>query len=187
MIAALRQYGLLSKQAGGWSLSDTAMEIIHNSEGSQEQVKAIQDAALQPDLFRDLFSSHPHASEDAIKSYLILKKGFLDSGARQAAAAYRETIAFAKLTESGYTANEVDEMANIDTTVGRSAVSSTEASAKVETKANQLATQVLAVSIPRKLSVSIDVRGDQLRREDLAKIKNQFNRWIEGLEEAFEE
>jgi hypothetical protein len=31
------------------------------------------------------------------------------------------------------------------------------------------------------------VRGDELKREDLAKIKSQFNRWIEGLEEAFEE
>lgn len=28
--------------------------------------------------------------------------------------------------------------------------------------------------------------GDELRKEDLTKMKSQFNRWIEGLEEAFE-
>jgi hypothetical protein len=43
------------------------------------------------------------------------------------------------------------------------------------------------VSIPRNFRVDISVRGDELRREDLAKIKSQFNRWIERLEEAFEE
>jgi hypothetical protein len=31
------------------------------------------------------------------------------------------------------------------------------------------------------------VKGDELKREDLAKIKSQFSRWTEGLEEAFEE
>lgn len=55
------------------------------------------------------------------------------------------------------------------------------------TKSAALVTQILAISIPRNLSVDISVKGDELKREDLAKIKSQFNRWIEGLEEAFEE
>ncbi len=50
-----------------------------------------------------------------------------------------------------------------------------------------LLTQSLVVSIPRNFRVDINVRGDELRPEDLVKIKNQFNRWITGLEEAFEE
>ncbi len=29
-------------------------------------------------------------------------------------------------------------------------------------------------------------QGYNSQKEDLAKIKSQFNRWIEGLEEAFE-
>jgi hypothetical protein len=114
MIAALRQYGLINKQLGGWSLSDSAMEIIHNTDGSAAQLKAVQGAALEPILFHDLFATHPHGSEDAIKSYLILKKGFLDAGAKQAAAAYRDTIAFAKLNETGYTPTEEDAMAGTE-------------------------------------------------------------------------
>lgn len=50
----------------------------------------------------------------------------------------------------------------------------------------RLLKQELVVSIPRKFRVDINVLGDELKREDLAKIKNQFNRWIEGLEEAFD-
>jgi len=48
-----------------------------------------------------------------------------------------------------------------------------------------LLAQALAISIPRNLRLEIDVQGDDLRREDLATIKNQFKRWMEGLEEAF--
>jgi hypothetical protein len=49
-----------------------------------------------------------------------------------------------------------------------------------------LLTQALVVSIPRNMRVDISVRGDEIKKEDLAKIKSQFDRWIEGLEEAFE-
>jgi hypothetical protein len=52
---------------------------------------------------------------------------------------------------------------------------------------DNLLKQTLVISIPRDFKVDIGIRGDTLRLEDLTKIKNQFNRWIEGLEEAFEE
>jgi hypothetical protein len=49
-----------------------------------------------------------------------------------------------------------------------------------------LLTQTLVVSIPRNFVVNVAVQGDEIKKEDLAKIKSQFARWIEGLEEAFE-
>jgi hypothetical protein len=49
-----------------------------------------------------------------------------------------------------------------------------------------LLTQAIVISIPRNMKVDVSVRGDEIKKEDLAKIKSQFNRWIEGLEEAFE-
>ena|SRR5947209_1360373 len=49
-----------------------------------------------------------------------------------------------------------------------------------------LLTQKLMISIPRNFEVEIGIRGDELKKEDLVKIKNQFLRWIQGLEEAFE-
>jgi hypothetical protein len=50
-----------------------------------------------------------------------------------------------------------------------------------------LLSQALVVSIPRNFRVDISVRGDELKKDHLMKIKSQFSRWIEGLEEAFED
>ena len=49
-----------------------------------------------------------------------------------------------------------------------------------------LLAQTLPISIPRNLMVDVQVRGDELKKEDLAKIKGQITRWLEGLEEAFD-
>ena len=48
------------------------------------------------------------------------------------------------------------------------------------------AAKIVEVSIPRNFVVNVAVQGDEIKKEDLAKIKTQFARWIEGLEEAFE-
>lgn len=56
----------------------------------------------------------------------------------------------------------------------------------IDIEQKRLLNQELVVSIPRKFRVDINVLGDELKREDLVKIKSQFNRWIEGIEEAFD-
>jgi len=103
LVGAMRQYGLLEKHGTGLRLSDVAMQIIHSAEGSKDQASAIHAAALSPELFRDLDSTHSDASEDAIASFLILKKGFSDGGARLAASAYKDTLSLAKPGGRGYT------------------------------------------------------------------------------------
>lgn len=101
LVGAMRQYGLLEKHGTGLRLSDVAMHIIHSAAGSKEQLLAISEAALTPELFRDLDSTHSDASEDAIASYLILKKGFSEGGARLAASTYKDTLSLAKPTGQG--------------------------------------------------------------------------------------
>lgn len=54
-------------------------------------------------LFLELNRTHADASENAIRSYLITKKQFAEDGARRAAKAFKETIAFAITGKSGYT------------------------------------------------------------------------------------
>ena len=200
LMGAMRQYGLLEKQGAGLRLSDVAMEIVHGAEGSEAQIAAIRWAALQPDLFRELYSSHPEASEDAVKSHLILRKGFAEAGSRLAASAYKDTLALAKLPDSGYSIpGETDEESAGDEveephTLGRILMkemgrgsSVGEALVRADKRFGApLLTQTLVVSIPRNFRVDFTVHGDEIKKEDLAKIKNQFNRWIEGLEEAFE-
>ena len=187
-IAAMRKYGLIEDHESGLRLSDLGMKILHNADDSTERLAAIQEAALKPELFKALRRTHAEASEDAIKSHLVLNKGFSDAGATQCASSFRNTLSIAKLSGSGYSGEE-DEGDDVvekpsDTPTKNVVVTATGNTTK---KVNQLATQVLAISIPRNFSVNIDVRGDELKKEDLAKIKSQFARWIEGLEEAFGE
>ncbi len=108
-VASLRQYGLLDESPNGVRLSDLAMKIVHSPENSDAYTKAVQVAALSPELFLDLRNTHPDGSEDAIKSYLILERGFSEAGARLAASAYRDAISFANFPEVGYTEHEQEE------------------------------------------------------------------------------
>jgi len=189
LIGAMRQYGLLEKQGGGTGLSPTAQRIIRSPEGSEEHAAAIREAALIPNLFRDLYATHRGEPEDAIKSYLKLRRGFTEEGAAVAASAYRDTISFAKLTRHyGNGAAEAGEMP------GRAfakepeyGIASREAAAPLDQKPDHsLLTQTLMISIPRNFRVDVNVHGDRIERGDLARIKNQLDRRIEGLEDAFE-
>jgi len=105
-VASMRQYGILEKYGNGLRLSDLGMRLVHNPANSEQFQQAVRIAALSPDLFSDLHKSHPDGSEDAIKSYLILEKGFSESGARLAATAYKDTLSLAGLNGAGYTADE---------------------------------------------------------------------------------
>jgi hypothetical protein len=107
-IAALKQYGLLNEGKDGFHLSELALSILHHPEGSPEQEDGITVAAFAPDLFRELAQTHAAASDDALRAHLITKRRFTDSGAREAAKAFRETMELVKLGESSY--SEPDTM-----------------------------------------------------------------------------
>ena len=169
LIGAMRQYGLLENQGRGLRLSGNAVLIVRSPEGSEEHAAALREAALTPHLFQELFSTHRGETTDAIQSYLTLRRGFTELGAALAASAYRDTVSFAKLLGA-------DDRS----------VNSASATAGIGNSGDSLLTQTLVVSIVRNIKVDVNVHGDRIEKEDLARIKNQFDRWIEGLEEAFE-
>lgn len=101
MIGSLRQFGLIEKTAPGqFRLSRLAIEALHGNDA--QKTKALATAALNPQLFSDLSRTHLDGSEDNIRSYLITTKGFIDTGARLAAKAFRDTMNLAQISASGY-------------------------------------------------------------------------------------
>jgi hypothetical protein len=186
LIGAMRQYGLLEKRGRGQRLSDRAILIIGSPEGSEEQTAAIREAALTPDLFRDLFATHPGEPEAAIRSYLTLRRGFTEPGAALAVRAYLDTLSFAALT--GPSPRSGNSAAADEGGPARSPANEREHGIAPGTQKwnDSLLNQTLLVSIPRNFSVDVSVHGDRIGKEDLARIKNQLDRWIEGLEDAFE-
>jgi hypothetical protein len=193
LIGAMRQYGLFEKQDGGIRLSRNAKLIICSAEGSREQIAAIREAALTPHLFQDLYATHRGEPEEAIESYLTLRRGFAKPGAALAASAYCDTLSYAKLTGSAYhsgnsAATDKGEMPRRSPAneLDRGIASSGVLSRIGQKWGDSLLTQTLVVSIPRNFKVDVSVYGDQIKKEDLARIKNQFDRWIESLEDVFE-
>lgn len=100
-LAALKKFGLLSEDKHGVRISPLALRILH-PESDEDRIEALQEAALKPELFKQLAETHLRASDDALKSYLITKKSFSETGAKTFIDAFRDTMGFAKLAEWGY-------------------------------------------------------------------------------------
>jgi hypothetical protein len=100
-LAAMKKFGLLSEHKSGMLVSLIGLRILH-PESPEDQQRAIQEAALKPELFRELAATHARASDDALKSHLINKLKFSEIGAKHLISAFRDTIEFAKLNQDAY-------------------------------------------------------------------------------------
>jgi hypothetical protein len=99
-LAAMKKFGLLDDDKNGMKVSNLAVNILHTS--GEEQLSALRQAAIQPTLFRELFKTHGRASNDALRSYLITKLDFSETGAKALIDAFRDTITIAKLDDPEY-------------------------------------------------------------------------------------
>lgn len=101
-IAALKQYGLIEgNEKTGMRISDLGLRIIH-PENVEDEDQAKKSAALNPELFREMFETHARASEAALKSVLINRHGFSETGARRFSEAFRDTLSVAMLNDTQY-------------------------------------------------------------------------------------
>lgn len=103
--AALKQFGLLeyvgSKKSGEVKLTELALKIILDSrEPSPERDAAVKEAALKPAIYRELWTHWEGQlpSDDTIRTYLTLNKGFNEASVQGFITDFKKTISFAKLT-----------------------------------------------------------------------------------------
>lgn len=96
-LASLKRYGLLEDEGDGVRLSELGMRLALEPPGSEAYERALREAALRPDLFRQLHDSHRDASDEALRSHLIFDRQFSEAGARLVIRAFRETVATAGL------------------------------------------------------------------------------------------
>jgi hypothetical protein len=106
-LSALKKYGLVEEHGKGVRVSDLAIKALHPAD-EREYVDAMREAAQRVDLFREIYTTMPEGSDNAIASMLI-KRGFSAPAAQQAIGAYRDTMALAKLQASGYTSPQEQE------------------------------------------------------------------------------
>ena len=97
-LASMKKYGLVESDDKTVRVSDLALRILHPA-NDYEQLSALQEAALKPDLFRQLFETLKEASDGALKSHLITRLGFSEVGAKQVIKSYRDTVVISKLDQ----------------------------------------------------------------------------------------
>src|SRR5229473_6824154 len=97
-LSAMKKFGLVDSDDRTVRVSELALRIIHPANDTEE-TKAMQQAALKPELFQQIYTTMQDASDDAIRSFLITKLDFSEAGAIQFIKAYRDTMEVAKLSE----------------------------------------------------------------------------------------
>jgi hypothetical protein len=180
LLAALRQYGLISKAAvGRVKLSALAIHALHGSES--QKADARRKAALNPPLFLELSRTHLDGSEENIRAYLITEKGFIETGARIAARAFRDTIQFAKVTASGYDAPVDGEHGETNSPITEDC---TMEPSKPEATGSVIPPLSWVLSVPRGIRAELRITGKDIRRDDLERLKKQIDFLVDSFDDT---
>lgn len=176
-LSALKKYGLLQETPQGLQLTPLAVRILHGEEGSEDQRAAIREAALTPDLFRELAEHQTKASEDALRRYLLTKMEFTEAGAKQCARSFKETVEFANLDGSGYNGEETSHTP--DSTKEKPTVSTVTHLPGAQPK-------VLQFSWPLSRDVSAEVRftGAEIRPFHLERLRSYLTLAKEAVSDS---
>jgi len=189
-ISSLRQYGLLDGNSGSYGISDSAFQILHLPDADPKKTDLIRTAGRKPALFSELLARYGAElpSDDTIRSFLITSKSFNPASVADFVRAFRKTVAFAKLTSS---ASQVDdpegEDGDLDTTfeTGAEALGATP-----PIKAKAKPTERVygwPLSIPRSVRADLRLTGDELRAEDIERLKRQLDLLIEAISDEVAE
>ncbi len=106
-LAALNQYGLIEYVGNKAKVTDRGLTFSIRAPESSEWLRAAKEAALEPDIFRELYETYAETADEALRFHLIKDRNFTDEGASKLIASFRSTLAFAKLGNEGY--DEPDE------------------------------------------------------------------------------
>jgi hypothetical protein len=113
-VTALKRYGLIEEEGSGDQrqirLSDFALKILREEEGSDLRLELLKTAALRPDIYRDLWNRYKDQlpSPKNLENYLEFDLKFTLPAARSVIKNYTETVKFAKLSGS----DSISEMPN---------------------------------------------------------------------------
>lgn len=159
-LSAMKKYGLLDEAKDTFHISERGLRIVASPSGSAEQLDAIREAAMYPDIFRELASSHLDASDEALKSHLLIKKKFTDEGAKAFIRAFRDTVEIAKLKDAVYDAPK-QQME------GAMAQETHIHAQGTQVQQSQRPEQLLSCKLGKNVTAEIRIIGDELKPSHL--------------------
>ena len=180
-IGSLRQFGLLDATRDGVKVSDLAIEILVQPKGSDNQRRALLEAALKPSLFSEVYSTHKDASDEALRAHLITKKGFNVQAAKQFVSSFRDTLAIVSGLQLPYSDGESsDDGVDLESETSRDPVR----------KPLPPEQGGLSLRVPfggSFLNVRIEASGQQLVKEPIARVRKYLELAEDDLKSSDDE
>jgi hypothetical protein len=104
-LSALRKFGLVEYPGNGRVMvTRRAVEILTFPEGHERKIKALQEAALSPAIYLELFEKYQYSglpSNEAISAELIADRGFNPSAVDSFLSDFRDSLEYARLLKDG--------------------------------------------------------------------------------------
>jgi len=112
-LSALRKFGLVEYPSDGRVVvTRRAVEILTFPEGHERKLKAVQEAALSPAIYSELFEKYKDSglpSDEAISAELIADRGFNPTAVGSFLRDFRESLEYARLLTKGSLSLSRDE------------------------------------------------------------------------------
>jgi hypothetical protein len=196
VLAALKKFGLLEEAKDRLVPTQRAIEILHLPENDARRAQALKEAALDPPIYKELAEQHRTTglpADDVLQSELKTYRDFNPNAVASFVKDFKDSLEFAGLSENGTL--KLEPMATTTPTeeqkgpqpIASQAFSNVFEDFKKSTGQMTVRRYPLDISIPRNLRAELAISGEELRKEDLERLKKQLDRLIENLSDAFED
>ncbi|HYL35215.1 MAG TPA: hypothetical protein VEV17_04825 [Bryobacteraceae bacterium] len=104
VLAALKKFGLVSDVNGRWVPSQRAIEILNLPESDERRQRALRDAALSPEIYRQLVEAHKETGwpkSDVLESELVTYRNFNPNSVGDFVRDLKDSLEFAGLSDLG--------------------------------------------------------------------------------------
>lgn len=179
VLSALKKYGLLDELKTGGRVSDLAVALLHPA-NDEQRLGALRDAALRPELFRELQQNYSQGSDAAIAAILI-QRGFSPQAATQVIEGFRDTMSIAQLGASGYNPptgeGEPEAMA---ATTGLEA-RATDAISVTDPARGAVRPRLYSWALSKDVSARLEITGDPLTKEQAERLRQYVDLTVSAL------
>ena len=197
VLAALKRFGLIIENSGRYVPSQTAIEILKLPDSDQRRRNAIQEAALSPALYRELYDTHRETglpSAEVLEAELVTYRAFNPKAVSGFVRDFLGTLEYAGIDIKGQPQanspllnSENGTSEEVTNNFGRSTSlpsNGSDFNFNIFAKPPFKRTYPLDISIPRSLKAELSIIGE-FRKEDFERLKTQIGRLLDNLQVAF--
>jgi hypothetical protein len=151
VLAALKKFGLISETGGRFAPTQRGLEIINLPANDPRRQKALQEALLEPAIYRELIEQHRETgwpADDVLASELVTYKQFNPKAVNGFVQDLRDSLEFAGLSDVSALESGTEEESDV---TEASVYGSQEKAAKLmlgQPSAHSTSSKLMEISLP---------------------------------------